>query len=263
MSDVETIPELKQIVGAILFAAKEPVSLEHLQQVFAATAEQCGGMTKDFAAVTESMLEEAVAALNQSLRDGATGLHIREVAHGYRLANDAGCGPWLRVLLEKGKASKLSRPALETLAIIAYRQPVVRSEIEAVRGVAVDQLVRNLLDLQLIRVVGRSELPGRPWLFGTTQKFLEHFGIKSLNDLPGTEELRRLEQAQQQRQAAAADATATGPVADEAAEHDLLGGAADEDRLEADENEPDRTERNDATDEETAHGDSPPTRRTS
>lgn len=200
MSDLETIPELKQILGAVLFAAKEPVSLSQFKHVFEQTGEQYGGITKDFVEVTDDLLLEALEALKQDLANQSVGLHVREVANGYRLANDANCGPWLRVLLEKGKANRLSRPALETLAIIAYRQPVVRSEIEAVRGVAVDQIIRNLLDMQLIRVVGRSDLPGRPWLFGTTQKFLEHFGVNSLNDLPGTDELRRLEAEQLKRQ---------------------------------------------------------------
>jgi segregation and condensation protein B len=222
MSEVEQIPELKQILGAMLFAAKEPVSMTQMQHIFAQTAEQYGGITKDFAAVTEDLLKTAIAELNDTLTRSTVGMHIREVANGYRLVNDANCGPWLRILLEKGKATRLSRPALETLAIIAYRQPVIRSEIEAVRGVAVDQIIRNLLDLQLIRVVGRSDLPGRPWLFGTTQKFLEHFGIKSLSDLPGTEELRRLEAEQLKRQApateAAADETETQPEPEPAAE---------------------------------------------
>lgn len=200
MSDTETIPELKQIVGAMLFAAREPVSMHQFRHVLEQTAEQYGGFAKDFADATDEMIVEAVKQLNEDLTKQTVGIHVREVANGYRLVNDANCGPWLRILLEKGKATRLSRPALETLAIIAYRQPVVRSEIEAVRGVAVDQIIRNLLDLQLIRVVGRSDLPGRPWLFGTTQKFLEHFGIKSLNDLPGTEELRRLESEQLKRQ---------------------------------------------------------------
>ncbi len=200
MSEVEKIPELKQIIGAMLFAAREPVSMHQLRHVFEQTAEQYGGITKDFASVTDEMIVDAIKQLNEDLSRNAVGIQVREVANGYRLVNDPNCGLWLRVLLEKGKANRLSRPALETLAIIAYRQPVVRSEIESVRGVAVDQIIRNLLDLQLIRVVGRSDLPGRPWLFGTTQKFLEHFGIHSLNDLPGTDELRRLESEQMKRQ---------------------------------------------------------------
>lgn len=211
MSDVEVMPELKQIIGALLFASKEPVSVSQMRHVFAQTAEQHGGITKDFAEVTDQMLEEALAQLNEDLTNRAVGIHVRETANGYRLVNDASCGLWLRVLLEKGKPNRLSRPALETLAIIAYRQPVVRSEIEAVRGVAVDQIIRNLLDMQLVRVVGRSDLPGRPWLFGTTQKFLEHFGIRSLNELPGTEELRRLEAEQLKRQEKAQTSTAGAP----------------------------------------------------
>lgn len=234
MSETVTIPELKQIIGALLFAAKEPVPLTHLRKVFAQTAEQHGAYTKDFASVTDTMIEEAVASLNTALVEGATGMQIRTVAHGYRLVNDASCGPWLRVLLEKGKSHRLSRPALETLAIIAYRQPVVRSEIEAVRGVAVDQMIRNLLDMQLIRVMGRSDLPGRPWLFGTTQKFLEHFGINSLDDLPGTAELRRLESEQIKRREREA-AQAELPIESEAqlpdetsSDEDFLGREADD-----------------------------------
>ncbi len=98
-------------------------------------------------------------------------------------------------MLEKSKPSRLSTPALETLAVIAYRQPCTRSDIELVRGVAVDQVVRNLLELQLIKIVGRSDLPGRPWLFGTTQKFLEHFGLKDLGDLPSRDELGKFKKA--------------------------------------------------------------------
>ncbi len=199
MSEIEVLPELKQIIGAMLFAAKEPVSASRIRRVFQQTAESQGGMTREYAAVTEGHIREAVELLRRDLEERKTGLQIREIANGYRLINDPACGPWLRILTERGKTSRLSRPALETLAIIAYRQPCVRSEIEAVRGVAVDQIVRNLLDLQLIRVVGRSDLPGRPWMFGTTQKFLEHFGLTQLNDLPGTEELRRLENEQLKR----------------------------------------------------------------
>ncbi len=196
MSDIDVLPELKQIIGALLFAAKEPVSSARIRRVFQETAESHGGMAREYAGITEGHIREAVEMLSRELEERKVGLHVREIANGYRLVNDSSCGPWLRVLMDRGKTSRLSRPALETLAIIAYRQPCVRSEIEAVRGVAVDQIVRNLLDMQLIRVVGRSELPGRPWLFGTTQKFLEHFGLTQLNDLPGTEELRRLEHEQ-------------------------------------------------------------------
>ena len=190
------LPELKQIIGAMLFVRKEPLTVAEIRRVLSATAERRGGITSDFAKATEELVREAVDALGRELSERKMGFHVIEVAGGFRLENDANCGPWLRVMLQKGRGARLSLPALETLAIIAYRQPCVRSEIEAVRGVAVDAILKNLLEMQLVRVVGRSELPGRPWMFGTTQKFMEHFGLKSLDDLPGTDELRRLEAEQ-------------------------------------------------------------------
>ncbi len=193
------LPELKQIIGAMLFVRKEPLTVAEIRRVLSATAERRGGVTADFAKANEKLVREAVGELERDLTDRKMGFHVIEVAGGWRLENDANCGPWLRVMLQKGRGARLSLPALETLAIIAYRQPCVRSEIEAVRGVAVDAILKNLLEMQLVRVVGRSELPGRPWMFGTTQKFMEHFGLKSLDDLPGTDELRRLEAEQSAR----------------------------------------------------------------
>ena len=195
MSDF-TLPELKQIIGAMLFVRKEPLTVAEIRRVLSATAERRGGITADFAKANEALVREAAETLGRELAERKLGFHLIEVAGGWRLENDANCGPWLRTMLQKGRGARLSLPALETLAIIAYRQPCVRSEIEAVRGVAVDAILRNLLEMQLVRVVGRSELPGRPWMFGTTQKFMEHFGLKCLDDLPGTDELRRLEAEQ-------------------------------------------------------------------
>ncbi len=193
MGEIEVIPELKQIVGALLFGAKQPLTLAEMRRVLGQTAEVWGGVTKDFAKASEADLKAAVEQLKADLAGQKLGIHVSEVANGYRLENDVSCGPWLRMLLERGKPQRLSRPALETLAIIAYRQPCTRPEIEAVRGVAVDEIVRNLMEMGLIRIMGRSELPGRPWQLGTTQKFLEHFGLKGLDDLPGIDELRRME----------------------------------------------------------------------
>ena len=193
------LPELKQIIGAMLFVRKEPLTAAEVRRVLSATAERRGGITSDYAKAGEDLVREAVAELDRDLTERKMGFHVIEVAGGWRLENDANCGPWLRVMLQKGRGARLSLPALETLAIIAYRQPCVRSEIEAVRGVAVDAILKNLLEMQLVRVVGRSELPGRPWMFGTTQKFMEHFGLKSLDDLPGTDELRRMEAEQNAR----------------------------------------------------------------
>ena len=238
------LPELKQIIGAMLFVRKEPLTVAEIRRVLAATAERRGGITSDFAKANEALVREALDALGRELAERKTGFHVIEVAGGFRLENDANCGPWLRVMLQKGRGARLSLPALETLAIIAYRQPCVRSEIEAVRGVAVDAILKNLLEMQLVRVIGRSELPGRPWMFGTTQKFMEHFGLKSLDDLPGTDELRRLEAEQARARAPKAAekpeappedpnqmkleaieaAAPAGPTLDEA-----VGGTPDED----------------------------------
>ena len=207
-----TLPELKQIIGAMLFVRKEPLTVAEIRRVLAATAERRGGITADFAKANEALVREAVDALGRELAERKAGFHVIEVAGGFRLENDANCGPWLRTMLQKGRGARLSLPALETLAIVAYRQPCVRSEIEAVRGVAVDAILKNLLEMQLVRVVGRSELPGRPWMFGTTQKFMEHFGLKSLDDLPGTDELRRLEAEQARARAPkAAETPETAP----------------------------------------------------
>jgi segregation and condensation protein B len=194
MSDVGVLPELKEIIGALLFAAKKPVTAKEIRKALIGAGENYGGPYEQFAALKEKEILEAVTDLKEELSRSATGLHVAEVAHGFRLQNNMACGPWVRTMLEKERSSRLSKPALETLAIIAYRQPILRSEIESVRGVAVDSILRNLVELQLVKVVGRSELPGRPWIFGTTQRFLEHFGLKCLEDMPGMDELKRREQ---------------------------------------------------------------------
>jgi segregation and condensation protein B len=194
MSDAGALPELKEIIGAIVFTAKDPLTAAQILAVLRRTAERHGGPTRDFAAATEADVQAAVSELKAEYLQRKLGVQVVEVAQGLRLENIGLCGPWVREFLDKGRPQRLSQPALETLAIIAYRQPVVRAEIEAVRGVAVDQILRNLLDLQLIRIAGRSDQPGRPWMFGTTQRFLEHFGLRSLADLPGVDELRRIEE---------------------------------------------------------------------
>jgi segregation and condensation protein B len=193
MSSIEVLPELKQIIGALLFAAKKPLTVKEIRKVLADAGSSYGGPYAQFAEFKEDEIIAAVAELTAELARGGSGLCIAEVAHGYRLQNEINCGPWVRTLLDKDHNARLSKPALETLAIIAYRQPILRSEIESVRGVAVDQVLRNLVEMQLVKVTGRSDLPGRPWLFGTTQRFLEHFGLRSLDEMPGMEELKRME----------------------------------------------------------------------
>lgn len=192
MSKTDVLPELKELMGAMFFAARKPLTADDIRRVLVQVAEEEGGARAAFGSLKRKDIEAAIAVLQRDFGSSALGLQLTAVGNGYRLENMPACGPWLRRLLEKGKPSRLSRPALETLAIIAYRQPTTRAEIETVRGVAVDQIVKNLLELQLVRVVGRSELPGRPWLFGTTQRFLEQFGLKGIDDLPSAHELRKL-----------------------------------------------------------------------
>ncbi len=196
MSNIEVLPELKQILGSLLFAAKKPLNAKELRKVLTDAGSNYGGPYEQFAGIKEDEIIAALGELTHELAHGSTGLCIAEVAHGYRLQNEINCGPWVRTLLDKDKTARLSKPALETLAIVAYRQPILRSEIESVRGVAVDQVLRNLVEIQLVKVVARSDLPGRPWLFGTTQRFLEHFGLRSLDEMPGMEELKRMEKTE-------------------------------------------------------------------
>lgn len=191
-STIDVLPELKQIMGAMLFAAKEPLTIKRIRKAMIETGNGFGGPYEQYAKVTDGQIEGALELFQEELLKAKVGLDVARVGGAYRLQNDAVCGPFVRVLLEKNQTVRLSKPALETLAIVAYRQPCLRSEIEEVRGVSVDAVLRKLMDMQLVRVVRRSELPGRPWLFGTTQRFLEHFGINSVDDLPGSQELKRV-----------------------------------------------------------------------
>ena len=195
-STVEVLPELKQIVGALLFAAKEPLTVKRMRKAMIETGNGFGGPYEQYAKATDKQIVGAIEQLQEDLEKAKVGLEVALVAGAYRLQNDAACGPFVRSLLEKKQTMRLSKPAVENLAIVAYRQPCLRSEIEEVRGVSVDAVLRKLIDMQLVRVVKRSELPGRPWLFGTTQRFLEHFGINDINDLPGAQELKRKVEAE-------------------------------------------------------------------
>ena len=191
-STVDVLPELKQIVGSLLFAAKEPLTVKRIRKAMIETGNGFAGPYEQYAKATDKQIEGAIDLFQEDLGKAKVGLEVALVGGAYRLQNDAACGPFVRALLEKNQVMRLSKPALETLAIVAYRQPCLRSEIEEVRGVSVDAILRKLIDMQLVRVVRRSELPGRPWLFGTTQKFLEHFGINCIEDLPGSQELKRV-----------------------------------------------------------------------
>ncbi len=114
-----------------------------------------------------------------------------EKAEGWQLATDPAYAHWVRQLFPAPKPARLTAPALETLAIIAYRQPIIRADVEAVRGVAIDGVLQNLMERGLVKIAGRAEVPGRPLLYETTQFFLDHFGLRNLDELPNAEELKR------------------------------------------------------------------------
>jgi len=181
MDDATRLPALREIIGALIFGANRPITARELRQCLHEVAEA----DKDTAVFAEASLkdiEKEIQALHEELQLRETGFGVYEVAGGWRLQSNVSCGRWLKNLL-KVKPQRLSQPALETMAIIAYRQPISKAEIEAIRGVGVSHIIKQLMEVQLVKIVGRSELPGRPFLYGTTGRFLEHFGLKSLQDL--------------------------------------------------------------------------------
>ncbi len=183
MSEIEIMPELAQLIGAMIFCSDRAVSTAELKRCLHEVADMQGGAAAPFGELTGRDVRAAVNALREKLDSENLGFHLAEVAGGFRLQSDSGCAPWVRHMLKSDKPNRLSRPALETLAIIAYRQPASRAEIESVRGVSVGHLVKSLMEMQLVRICGRSEMPGRPFLYGTTTTFLDHFGLKSVEEL--------------------------------------------------------------------------------
>ena len=171
---------LKAIIESLLFAAGEPVSLGRLAAVLDS--------------VPKEEIRNAIGALGAEYSQGGRGLTIEEVAGGYQLRTRKEFAPHIRKLLA-GKPPRLSRSLLETVAIIAYRQPVTRPEIEEVRGVDCGGVLETLLERRLIRIAGRKEAPGRPMIYATTPEFLEVFGLKDLDSLPDLTEFQEIERA--------------------------------------------------------------------
>lgn len=175
--------EIKAVLEALLFVSGEPLSVERCTAILGH--------------VTKSHVQMALRELQQDYQQEGRALQVVQVAGGYRLATKEQFAPWIR-RLDKAKApAKLSRSAVESLAIIAYRQPIVRGEIEKIRGVETSGVLRTLLERKLVRMVGRKDEPGRPIMYGTTKHFLEHFGLKSLADLPPLREFKELGEGDQ------------------------------------------------------------------
>jgi segregation and condensation protein B len=177
--DGAALPEwLVPAVGAALFASDEPVAASELARAF-------GGL--DVADV-----EAAVRALDDGLARGASGLRVEAVAGGFRLATRPEVGAWVRQYMRQRNRTRLSPAAIETLAIVAYRQPVTMPEIQAIRGRDPAAAIRTLLDKKLVRPLGRKKVVGHPLLYGTSRRFLIHFGLNRLGDLPSMEEFGEL-----------------------------------------------------------------------
>ncbi len=177
---------LQQLVGALLFGSDHPLTVEEIRACLKSVAEADGAQNetvKLFAEASSREIVDAVESIAKELSRMELGIEVTQVNGGYRFQTQPSCGRWVRNLLKVDRPNRLSRPSLETLAIIAYRQPIAKSEIESIRGVVVDHIVKALMELHLIRIVGRSELPGRPFLYGTTSTFLDHFGLSNLNEL--------------------------------------------------------------------------------
>ena len=189
MSEQVKIPlprSLQEIVGALLFASQDPLSASELRDAVRAVEPEEGENAEVmdvYKTCTSREIDEAIKGLGKALEVAGCGFRLVCTGGTYRLQTVPSCGRYVRAMLKLDRPSRLGRASLETLAIIAYRQPITKSEIEDIRGVDVTANIKTLMDLQLIRLVGRSELPGHPFLYGTPQLFLDHFGISSLQQL--------------------------------------------------------------------------------
>ena len=187
--------ELKFILESLLFSAQKPLSPAELRDLFAAAAGQddADATVKSLKKVKETELTDALKWLAQEHEAAARSYRLACVAGSWQFVTQPEYAPWLRALVGvKARPPRLSQPALETLAIIAYRQPITRAEVEQIRGVSVDGVMQTIMERGLVEAVGRAEVVGRPPTYGTTLLFLEYFGLASLEDLPAADELRRI-----------------------------------------------------------------------
>ena len=187
--------ELKFILESLLFSAQKPLSPAELRDVFvnAAAAEDADAAVKSLKKIKEAELVKALEQLARDHEAAARSYRLVCVAGAWQFVTQPEFGPWLKALVGvKARPPRLSQPGLETLAIIAYRQPITRAEIEQIRGVSVDGVMQTLLERGLVEQSGRAEVIGRPALYSTTPLFLEYFGLQNLDGLPAADELRRI-----------------------------------------------------------------------
>jgi segregation and condensation protein B len=174
----EYIANYKGAIEALLFVSEKPVVLDQLKEVFPE--------------LKPSQIYDLIKELQEEYVNRDAGMVLVEIAGGWQMLSNSHAAVHIRAFYKTKTREKLSRPALESLAIIAYKQPVGRAEVEVIRGVNSDGTIAHLLNKGLIKITGRKEVPGRPFLYGTTKEFLEYFGLKSLEDLPKIEEFNQL-----------------------------------------------------------------------
>jgi segregation and condensation protein B len=171
--------QLKSAIEALLFVSSNPLSLDKLKGVFEEASHE--------------QIEAQIQALRHQYDDRGAGIMLAEVAGGYQLATRPENVSWIRKFKSVKVSAKLSKPALETLAIVAYKQPITRMEVEAIRGVNVGGIMRNLMERRLVKIVGKKDVPGKPMMYGTTVEFLQYFGLNDLSGLPTLKEFQELE----------------------------------------------------------------------
>ena len=167
--------ETKKIVEALLFAVHEPISVRKISEAVEGT--------------DVKQIKEIIQQLREEYDTNDRAFQIEEIANGFQLLSRPEYHEWISKIRKKTSEARLSQAAIETMAIIAYKQPIIRAEVEAIRGVQSGQMIRTLIEKGLVKITGRDEVLGRPLLYGTTKMFLEHFGLKSTKDLPKVEEL--------------------------------------------------------------------------
>jgi segregation and condensation protein B len=184
---------LSQVVEALLFSAQKPLTPRELVVALRDAGAEDELTPNELAKTTEAAVAAALEQLKIEYLEQQRAFQLLEKGEGWQLASDPQYARWVRQLFPVAKPARLTPPALETLAIIAYRQPITRADVEAVRGVAIESVLQTLMERGLVKIAGRAEVPGRPLLYETTQFFLEHFGLRNLDELPNSDELKRRE----------------------------------------------------------------------
>ena len=181
---------LSRVIEALLFSAHKPLSTKEIADALRNAGAEDDSAPNEFANAKPAEVAAAIEQLKIEYIQDEHGFQLAEKADGWQLASDSKYARWVRGLFPAAKPARLTSPALETLAIIAYRQPITRADVEAVRGVTIDSVLQTLMERGLVKISGRAEIPGRPLLYETTEFFLDHFGLRNLDELPNVEELR-------------------------------------------------------------------------